>query len=409
MLLKIFKNVFAPLFSLFVFVLGSGLFTTLIVLRLHQEHVSSLMIGAMAAVFYAGLIIGSFRIERIIVNVGHIRAFSGFASALAVIYILQGVYISTWFWLILRFAGGFATAGIFVVIESWLLSLGKVKTRGTILSFYMISYYAAQSVGQLLLNIGDLKGLLLFALASMLSSLSVIPLAMTRIPQPQISEPSALKFKRLYQVSGSGIIGSFSSGMIMGVIYGLLPLFLASKKLPTSEVTSLMSITIIGGMLLQYPLGRLSDVIDRRKILIFVALMTITVSLLTIFIFSRIWVTTAALFLLGGFTFTLYPISISHACDHLDASDIVSGTQGLLFAYSIGAAIGPIIAPGFIEYFGPDGFFIYLSSVSFLLAIFLFWRSTHVLPPEEEEQEQFVSMPQTTPVTAELDPRGEES
>ena len=406
MSLKIIRIIFSPLLSLFIFVLGSGLFMTLITLRLDEEHASSLAIGSMTAAFYIGLILASSRVEKNIAKVGHIRAFAGFASALAVISILQGIYVSTWFWLILRLLGGYATAGIFVVIESWLLSLGKIKTRGKILAFYMIVFYAAQSLGQLLLNISSPKTLLLFTLVSMLTSLSVIPVAMTRVVQPKIKQPSALNFRKLYKASGSGVIGSFTSGTVIGVIYGLLPLFLIEKTANTAEVSLLMSLTILGGMTLQYPIGRLSDVIDRRKVLVFVGSLTIIISLLTIFAFQKIWLATIGLFLFGGFTFTLYPISITQACDNLDPKDIVSGTQGLLLAYSIGAAVGPLIASLFIHYFGENGLFIYFVAISTLLIIYILWRSFYVSPTEREEP--FISIPHTTPIASELDPRGED-
>ncbi|HCA89371.1 MAG TPA: MFS transporter [Legionellales bacterium] len=399
------KLLFSPLVSLFVFTLGSSLFTTLVILRLHEAHFSSLIIGAMTSAYYAGLVIGSFRSERFILRVGHIRAFSFFASLLAVICIAQGMYVEPWFWLLLRMAGGFATAGLFIVIESWLLIIGDIKTRGKVLSFYMVTLYAAQGIGQFLINFGSPAELTLFALAAMLSSLAVIPLSITKIGQPEISEPVSLSFLELYKLSTSGVIGCLCSGLILGAIYGLLPLFLTQSLPNLTLVSVFMALTIFGGMALQYPIGKLSDMVDRRIVLIIISCLVTAISIFSIFAFHYIWVSALALFIFGGLTFTLYPISISYACDSLSSSHMVAATQGLLLTYSIGAAIGPFISPIFMHYFGKDGLFIYFCCMSTFMVCFFLWRKTQSPAPVQEDT--FVVMPLTTPITAELDPRTE--
>ena len=406
-MLTVIRSVITPLISLFIFVLGSGFFTTLLVLRMHNEGALSIDVGAVTAAYYLGLVIGSFNIEKIIIRVGHIRAFSAFASALAVISLLHGIFYNIPFWLGLRLVGGFATAGLFVVIESWLLVSGEVNVRGQILSLYMIAFYAAQASGQFLLQLSDPNGLLLFCVAAMLCSLSVIPLSITKIGQPQISEPSVLSFRKLYRVSASGVIGCLCSGLILSAIYGLLPLFIVEKSHISTHVASLMATVIFGGMALQYPLGKLSDHVDRRTVLIGLASSIILVSCLSMIVFSDNWPTYVILFLFGGMTFTLYPVCISLACDGLQAKDMISGTQGLLLAFSIGATAGPLFAPLFIRMIGPNGLFFYFITISTLLMIFFSWRRFSV--PSHAHDEPFQFMPQTTPITAELDPRGEEA
>lgn len=401
----ILKLTFVPLLSLFIFILGSGLFTTLVTVRLHNAGVNPLMIGAMTGCYYAGLAYGSFQIERFILRVGHIRAFAAFASLLSVISILHGIFFNTWFWLLLRFFGGFATAGVFIVIESWLLSAGNIDIRGQILALYMISLYAAQALGQFMINLSDPNTLTLFALTAMLSSLAVIPLSLTKSQSPELSEPSSLSLKDLLKASASGVFGSFCSGLLLGAVYGLLPLIIMQKTGDTADVSLFMASVIFGGMILQFPIGKLSDRIERRLVLLILAIFTAAVSILFIFGSYSIHLAYLLSFILGGLSFTLYPVSISHACDSLNAKDIVSGTQGLLLAYSIGATIGPFIAPLFIHAIGSNGLFYYLALVSAVLALYLIWRRVVVQPTPQEES--FVAMPQTTPVTAELDPRSE--
>lgn len=401
----ILKTTFVPLLSLFIFILGSGLFTTLLTVRLHNEHASTLIIGAMTGAYYAGLAYGSFKIERYILAVGHIRAFAAFASFLTVVSLTQGLFINPWGWLVLRFLAGLATAGIFIVIESWLLSVGDASGRGKILAFYMISLYAAQALGQLMINISDPNTLTLFALIAILSSLSVIPISLTKIPAPEISEPSSLNFIKLFKASASGLLSSLCAGLILGAIYGLLPLVIMQKTASTSNVGLFMALVIFGGMFLQYPVGKLSDFIERRFILLVLSVLTVIVSFLMTYSFDNVYLAYAVTFLLGGLTFTLYPVSISHTCDSLDQKDIVSGTQGVLLAYSIGATIGPFIAPAFMHTTGSNGLFYYLITIGILLTLFLTWRKTQVASVPQDEG--FMVMPQTTPITAELDPRGE--
>ncbi len=401
---KILRLAASPLLSLFILILGNGLFTTLITLRLHEAGVSSPMIGAMTGFYYAGLVCASFRIEHFIIRVGHIRAFATFASGLAVISLLHGIFTVPSFWLILRFFGGFATAGLFIVIESWLLILGTVKTRGQVLALYMATLYAAQALGQFLINIGESSTLLPYVITAMLCSLSVIPLAMCKIGAPEFEEPSTLEFKQLFKISAAGVIGCLCAGLILGSVYGLLPLFISQQTNDNSSVALYMALTIFGGMALQYPVGRISDYVERRTVMAVLSFLTVGLSLIIIMSFKITWMAMPTIFLFGGLVFTLYPISISHACDSLDHKDILAGTQGLLLAYSIGAAVGPFIAPAFIYTIGSSGLFVYFIVISLSLGFFSLWR--RVQTPARIQEEDFILIPQTTPIAASMDPRG---
>lgn len=406
-MLPIVRQIVAPLLSLILFTLGSGLFITLLVVRLHLDGVSSYIIGGVTAAYYAGFVSGSFRIERFIIRVGHIRAFAAFASLLAVVSIVQGLFVIPWLWILLRFVGGFATAGIFIVVESWLLVISGIENRGRILALYLVALYGAQALGQFLINIGGVKSLLPFSIVAMLCSLSVIPLAMTHVSTPQFSEPSALSFKKLYQATASGMMGSFCAGLVLGAIYGLLPLYIDQRTDHTSDVALFMAVVIFGGMALQYPVGRISDYIERRLVLAVVCFLAVITGVVVLFAFQIFWAAVVFVFFFGGFSFTVYPIAVSYACDALETKDIVAGTQSLLLAYSIGSAIGPLLAPFFMTVMGNDGLFIYFILINGLLGAYFIWRRVYI--PAALREEQFISVPQTTPIISELDPRGEES
>lgn len=398
----------APLLSLFIFILGNGFFSTLLALAMALNHEAPMAIGALTGVFYAGLVFGSFRIERFITRIGHIRAYSVFSASLAVICLIHGLHYNLWLWLILRFAAGFVTAGLFVVIESWLLCKSTPQNRGQVLSLYMITFFAGQSLGQFFLNLGDPGAMSLYVVASMMCSLSIIPLSMTSVRSPEYDEPSTLSLKKILKQSTSGLLGCLSSGMIMAGIYGLMPLFLNNLFHHKAAVANYMFTIIFGGMLLQYPIGKLSDILARRLVLIYVAIATICISLLVIlFKADTPFVFFFLMLFVGGLTFTLYPISISHACDSFSPKDMVAGTQSLLLAYSIGAMVGPFVASIFMHVLGDQGLFVYFISICALTIPILIIRKAQ--KSDIPQEDAFVSIPQTSPILMELDPRGESS
>jgi len=248
-------GVLPPLFSLVIFILGHGLLTTLLTLRLTAEQVSPQWIGLISTAYFAGLVMGSFINARLITRVGHIRAYAAYASLLAAIAISYGLMVSPGTWVILRLAGGFATGGLFVVIESWMLVSSTPATRGRLMALYMILLYGALACGQLLLKFIDPLVLVPFALAAMSASLSVVPLSLTRVAMPAQAAPKPIGFLTLWRLTPAGMWGSIVSGLVLGVIYGLLPLFFTASDYSLDQVANMMAIVILGGMCLQYPLG----------------------------------------------------------------------------------------------------------------------------------------------------------
>lgn len=405
-MIRLILLVFTPVLSLVIFTLGSGLLTTLLTVRLHMTGGGPWIIGLLTAIYYLGLVLGSFLIGNMIKRVGHIRVYAMCGSILAVATILQGMFANEVTWLILRFFAGYCTAGIYVAIESWLLVVCPEKRRGQVLSIYMVSFYAALASGQFFLNASNPATIIPFAIVTMLFSLSVVPLSMTRATCPSNEDISALSLRKLYRISPSGVIGCVAGGLITSVVYGVMPLFVAQMNFSTSFVATIMATTIFGAMFIQYPVGRLSDFIERRKVLIFMSFATLLVcmALMVVARFQLLFVVMT--FIFGGVSFTLYPLSINHACDYLEGRDIVAATQGLLFANGVGSIIGPLLVPVFIHVLGPLGLFVYFGIVAGLLGVFFSWRRTQKSSTPLEEQQEYVSIPRT-PVATELDPRAE--
>lgn len=404
-MLALIKKTLAPLLSLFIFAMGCGFFMTLVSLAMNTHHEAPILIGAMTGIYYAGLVCGSFKIESFIMRVGHIRAFSALASALAVVSLLHGIFYNMPLWLMLRFIGGFGTAGIFVVIESWLLCNSTAATRGRVLSLYMIVFYASEALGQLLINLAKPDDLLLYGIVTMLCSLSVIPLSMTYVALPHFDEPSTMKLKELYKKTTSGIFGCFFAGMMLSATYALFPILFFNLYGDTSKVSFFMFCLIFGGMALQYPVGKISDIIERRLVVIAISCFIILMCLLLFALMKHYLVSLVLVAIFGGLASTIYPVSISYACDVLEAKDIVAGIQSLLLAYSIGAMLGPFVAPVFMQIFHEKGLFIYFITISGCIVSIFTWRKTQRESPPQEEP--FQMMTQTTPIMAEIDPRAE--
>lgn len=376
--------------------------------RMRLEGESTGMIGLITATYYFGLFIASFRVDKLIEKIGHIRAFATFAAFNAALIMIQGLYVDAWAWAVLRFFAGIAIAGLFITIESWLLVKSTRETRGKILSIYMISYYAALGAGQYLLDVANPRDLTLFCIAVIFSAFSVIPICTTRQTGPVLQEPSLFNIFKLCRISPLGVIGSILSGMILATVYGLAPIYAQEVGLSVSEVANFMGLTIFGGLILQWPLGQFSDHYDRRKVLLYSSIITAALCLLIMLVGNYVPILLLALVCaFGGFSFALYPLCISHACDLVETKDTVAATGGLLLAYGVGSVVGPNIAPFFMSLMGPAGLFAYFLVISGLLALATIWRMQVRAPTPQDEKVPYSNIPRTTPLAGELDPRSD--
>jgi MFS family permease len=402
------KNIIAPIISLIIMTLGNGLFTTYVSVRLKLAHQPTEIIGFMIAVYFAGFVIGSIRINRLIERIGHIRSFACFASLITVATMVQGMFPLIWVWMVMRFLTGLLTAGLFITIESWLLAQSSIKTKGKILSVYMLTFYAAQAAGQFLLDIADPYSIIPFAITIILASFSIVPICMTRATAPIMQEPSYLHIFHLLKISPVGVIGCVIAGLILGSIYGLLPTYSQDFGMSIKEVAMVMGTTIFGGLLLQWPIGFISDHIDRRKVLFTICFLTTILSIIIASITNTGIYFLVLSLIFGGFSFTLYPLSICHASDLLDYKDIVSATAALSLAYGVGAILGPIMASYMMKYLGPNGLFYFFAIVSFILGLYTTIKTFRVAPVPVEEKVTYRNIPRTTPIAGELNPESEE-
>ncbi len=387
-------TVLSLLLSYGLLLLGNGLFATLLGVRTQIEGFSAASVGFIVTAYFTGLLIGAFRAPQVVARVGHIRAFAAFASIMSVTALLPVLIIHPAVWAMSRMASGFCMAGMILVTESWLNERATNANRGQVLSLYMITNYFAAGCGQLLLPLSDPSRFQLFSIASIIFSLSLVPVLLTRAMAPIPRPPERARFDVLWRTSPLGFMGALSSGLVNSVFHGLGAVFAHSIGLSITQTSTFMATAIFGGLALQWPIGRLSDRMDRRWILVFVAAATAMACVgvaATAGRYMPALYAFAALY--GGLSFTIYSVSAAHTNDFSDPERRVETASALLVAYGIGASIGPLVASAVMGGVGPRGLFIYSAVINVLLALFGIYRMRRRATKAKEERTGMINLP----------------
>jgi MFS family permease len=387
-------TVLSLLLSYGLLLLGNGLFATLLGVRTQIEGFSAASVGFIVTAYFTGLLVGAFQAPRVVARVGHIRAFAAFASIMSVTALLPVLIIHPALWAMRRMASGFCMAGMILVTESWLNERATNANRGQVLSLYMITNYFAAGCGQLLLPISDPSRFHLFSLASIIFSLSLVPVLLTRATAPIPRPLERVRFDELWRTSPLGFIGALCAGLVNSVFHGLGAVFAHGIGLSITQTSTFMATAIFGGLVLQWPIGRLSDRIDRRWILVGVAALT---ALACIGVVAAAGNYTPALYVLaalyGGLSFTIYSLSAAHTNDFSDPARRVQTASALLVAYGIGATIGPLVASIAMGGIGPRGLFMYSAAVNLFLALFGIYRMRRRASKAREERSEIINLP----------------
>ncbi len=410
---------------------GGGLFNSFVSLRALSEGFPSLVAGLMMSAFYLGLIAGTLRCGRLIARVGHIRAFGAFCAVSAAAVLLFPFVINPWAWLFLRCLIGFNMAGLFMVLESWLNSQATPQIRSTLMAVYMAISFLAMGSGQLLLGTRSIESPDFFLMAAMFIILAMVPVATTETAHPTAVSEGRMGIRGLIRVSPMAVLGCLSAGLMNGSIYGVGPVFAARLGISVEETGLLMGTLIVSGLILQLPLGRLSDRYDRRSVITGVAIAAAVASFLMLPVTEHysfvtvgegwrnetiLWDTRPlGLFLVatlyGACTATIYPLSVAWANDHLTPGQMVAASGGMVMLFGVGAIFGPLASGLLMSLVGPVGLFLFTGLVASALAGFSIWRRRAGDTPDPGLQEPFVPMPSPLPATPSdsLDPRTPEA
>lgn len=400
----------ALILSIVFLVSGNAFLMTLLGIRLSIEEVSPDVIGWVLVCYSIGFVVGTLYVHKIIGRVGHIRAFAVFAAMAAVASLMYPMAVSTLFWAILRVLSGFSVAGVLVVIESWFSSRATNANRGSMFAVYQIVFYLSAAGGQLVVNVGNPADFMPFSLAAILLTLALIPLSLTRMEAPPIEQTSRMSVFKLARESFSGVAGALISGVLIGGFYAMGPVYATLVGLDVAKTSTFMASAIIAAMLLAWPLGRVCDRFDRRRVMFWVALLAAAAAAgVAVLGTANLAMLTLLVGLFTGLSATLYPIAVAITNDRMDSNRIVAASATLLLSYGIGSVIGPITMAELINLLGPAGLFYGNAGFLVLLAVITSYRITHTEDVPVEEQEHFVpAMPEASAVLSEIDPRNEE-
>jgi MFS family permease len=372
-------------------IVGISLLFSVVGLRAGMADFSTVVTGLITSAYFAGYVAGVFFCPALITRVGHIRAFAAMASIASTMPILHAVWINPWFWGGLRLVTGICLVGLYIVIESWLNTLAPKDQRGRVFSMYLFVSFMALAVGQWLILVGDSVGFLPFAMVSVLLSFALLPITLAPVTQPDAVEPPRLSISSLWHTTPLGVSGAFASGLIHSAFFGLGALFAQRVGLDSAGVASFMAATILGGAIFQWPVGHLSDRIDRRLVLLSALLIAAVLSLLAYSSsLSWTWALVPIGVALGGALFTVYGLSVAHANDMVDVSRTLEVTGGLLLVHGIGAAIGPTLAGLLMDAGGPGSLMLYFSAVCAVLAVHALLRIRAVPPVAAEDKVGYV-------------------
>jgi MFS family permease len=403
---SILPSILALLSGVVFLGLASGLLFALLGIRMAAADTSAVMIGVVGSAYFAGLLAGSVSCDQVIRRVGHIRAFSVFAAVSAIAALLHVLIPPVGVWAVLRAAMGFSMAGLFMVSESWLHAKAMNETRGRTFALFAVAHSGGVGAGPLLINVADPASYELFLVASILFSIALLPVALTRVGNPELSESGRFGFRELFAISPVAVVGVFAMGLVGSGFYGLGAVFGEGIGLTTAATSLFMTVTVLGGFLMQYPIGAMSDRLDRRHVMIGLSLVAGTAAVSISLSGAAV---PAALLMLavvyGGASQPMYGLAVAHANDYVEPHDFVAASAGLLFAYGVGASIGPFVASAGMAWLGPPGLFAFLAVVLLAFGGFVGFRMRLREPIPMAEQGEFIVVPRMTPTAAALDPR----
>lgn len=386
-----------PLFvGLAMLMLGNGLQNSLLGIRAGAEAFPTEVTGIIMACYYIGLLAGAVVTPKVVGRVGHVRVFAALASTASTAALLHAVFVDPVSWSVMRMVTGFCYAGLYIVAESWLNDRATNETRGTLLSVYMVVILGGLAASQFLLNLADTGSFVLFAVASVLVSMVLVPISVSATQTPDFTAPEPLGLRALYRTSPLGMIGAIGTGMANASVYAMSAVYAGAIGLTVPQIAIFVSASILGGMAFQWPIGRLSDKLDRRRVLTAV---TFGASLAALaagaLADDEVVALYAVMFVLGGMSLPMYSLCIAHTNDYLTPKQMVAASGTLMLVGGAGAVLGPVAVSLLMRALGPDGFFVCVGAVHAAIGVFALYRMTRRAPLPLAEQASSVPVAAT--------------
>ena len=393
-MLRAITSTWTLFFGLLLISAGNGLQVVLLGTRAPDAGFSTIATGIIMSGYFAGIFAGSIIVPHILSRVGHVRVFGAMSAIASAAVLVHVVFLDPFVWTGMRFASGFSFAGMYIVCESWLNEKATNETRGQLLSLYMITNMAGMAAGQMMISFGETGAPGLFLLASVMVSIAVVPILITASAAPNFEAPERISFRRLVQVSPLAVVGMVFVGIITSMIFGMGAVYGRAIGLNDSQVGYFMTAVTLGTLVLQYPVGRLSDRFDRRAVILSATLIAaVAVAAAGLFSADQFIFILLMMMIFGGLLFSLYSLFIAHANDYLTPSQMVAMSSGLLMINGAGAVVGSPLAATVIDVIGFKGFMPTMALFFLTLAGFVIYRMNMRPAVPAESQGSFVAIP----------------
>ena len=375
-MLFVLRNTWALLLGLGLLMLGNGMQGTLLGIRGAIEDFSTFQMSIVMSCYFVGFLFGSRMAPEMIRRVGHVRVFAALGSMISAVLILYAAAPDWMVWAALRVLIGFSFSGVYITAESWLNNASTNETRGQALSLYLIVQMVGIIAAQLLLNVGDPSGYVLFVIPSVLVSLAFTPILLSVSQAPAFETTKPMSFRQLYDASPLGCVGMFLLGGVFSAQFGMASVWGTQVGLSVADLTIFVSAIYAGGLVLQYPIGWLSDRMDRRKVVLWLSALGAVALMVPMFVDLPFALLVLVGALGGGVSNPLYSLLLAYVNDYLDGSDMAAASGGLLFINGLGAISGPVITGWLMGAVGPNGFFLFMALLFGALALYAAWRMT---------------------------------
>ena len=354
--------------------LGNGVLNPLLGVRAELEGFTTPTTGLVLAFYYVGFLVGASLTPRLVVLVGHIRVYAALASLASTATLIYIITASPVAWSGARLVTGFSMSGLFIVAESWLNDATTNRTRGRLLATYMVVLMGGMAFGQMLLTVADPSGVILFILASILVSVAVVPITLSTAPGPRLPVPERLPVRRVWEAAPSGLIAAFGQGVGVAALLSLGAVYGARVGMSVDRIAVFMTSAIVGSLVLQGPIGMISDRIGRRRVIMAVGLLTAVSCLAMVNTDPLSWWALIISFLVGGMALPMYPLALSHINDRVPPGSAVGVSSVVSFVVGVGAIIGPIIAALIMDSAGPAGLYSFVAALYAAITAYAGWR-----------------------------------
>lgn len=402
-MIQVLGSSWALLLGMLLLMVGNGLQGTLLGVRGAIEGFSTFEMSVVMTGYFVGFLGGSRATPELIRRVGHVRVFAALASFISAILILYPTLAHPVSWTIGRVLIGFCFSGVYVTAESWLNNAASNENRGKALSVYMLVQMAGVVAAQGILTLGDPSGYVLFVIPSVLVSISFAPILLSISPTPAFERTKPMTLKQLYEFSPLGCVGMFLLGGMFSAQFGMSAVYGGQAGMSVGQISAFVSAIYVGALLMQYPIGWLSDRMDRRQLILMVAVFCGIGACFGVVFEQNFPLLLVTAFVVGGMSNPLYALLIAYTNDFLDREDMAAASGGLIFISGIGAISGPLILGWLMESVGSYGFFIYMAVLMFGLATYAAYRMTQRPAPSVDTTGSYPPIsPSASPVAVEV-------